>query len=67
MEPHQIVGVKFMLNCIMGNDGNYGKEVQDDKSAEAEKSEYKVSTGGCILADEMGLGKTLQVLIYFIE
>ena len=48
LRPHQVEGVQFMFDRLMGR-------------AQAEGS--RMAPSGCVLAHEMGLGKSLQSLV----
>ena len=78
MRPHQVSGVKFLINRLNGGefvDFNEDSKSSDSTSASTSGSDNGIgnmdhllnavdpsTTTGAILADEMGLGKTLMSL-----
>ena len=52
LRPHQVEGVQFMFDRLMGR-----------AQAEGQAEGSRMAPSGCVLAHEMGLGKSLQSLV----
>lgn len=58
LRPHQIEGVKFMYDAIMGFERIATSHLATSSIVKHDSD----LSGGCLLADEMGLGKTLSTI-----